>query len=188
MIELEYLRVTAFCTYLASWLVLVITAAAGALPQFRRHSSKPLQLPLSVIGGTSLQVMAALGITLTLGNGPLRPTAFELVAALLLAPLSAVIFVWAQRSSAKYSEKETLVTIGPYQWVRHPIYLAFFAMLLATGFLASSGPKLIASAILYLTGSEIRIAVEEAHLNLQFPSSYSNYRARTPWRYLPGIR
>ena len=185
---IEKLRFAAFCAYLGSWLVLIIATVMGALPQFRRSGATAFRMPLPVIGGTGLQIIAALGITLTLGDSPLRPSTFELFAALLLAPLSAAIFAWAQRSSPKYSEKETLVTSGPYQWVRHPMYLAFFAMLLATGFLASSGPKLIFAAVLYLAGCEIRIAFEESHLSHQFPTSYSNYRTRTPWRYLPGIR
>ena len=185
---IETLRVAAFVSYLGSWLVLVITAVVGALPQFRGHSATAFQARLPVIAGTFLQSIAALGIALTLGDGPLRPSTFELAAALLLAPLAAVVFVWAQRSTPKYSEQETLVTSGPYQWVRHPIYLAFFAMLLATGLLASSGPKLIVAAVLYLAGCEIRIAIEEADLNHQFPASYSNYTKHTPWRYLPGIR
>ena len=185
---IETLRVAAFVSYLGSWLVLVITAVVGALPQFRRHSVTAFQPRLPVIAGTFLQSIAALGIALTLDDGPLRPSTFELAAALLLAPLSASIFAWAQRSTPKYSEQETLVTSGPYQWVRHPIYLAFFAMLLATGFLASSGLKLLVASVLYLAGSEIRIAIEEADLNHQFPESYSNYKKHTPWRYLPGIR
>ena len=185
---METLRVAAFCAYLGSWLVLLIAAAAGALPQFRRQNAPAFQMPRPVIGGTFLQVIAALGITLTLGDGPLQPSTLELVAALLLAPLSAAIFVWAQRSAPAFSEQNTLVTSGPYHWVRHPIYLAFFAMLLATGFLASGGLKLVVASLLYLAGCEIRIAIEEAHLNNQFPSSYSNYRTQTPWRYLPWIR
>ncbi len=185
---IESLRVAAFCAYLGSWLGLLIAVTLGSLPQFRRHSATSLRPPLRVLCGTILQVIAALGITLTLPDGPLRPSTFELSAALLLAPLSAAIFAWAQRSTPKYSDKETLVTSGPYRWVRHPIYLAFFAMLLATGFLASSGLKLVVAAFLYLAGCEIRIATEEADLNIQFPLRYSNYRSQTPWRYLPGIR
>ena len=185
---IETLRVAAFVSYLGSWLVLVITAVVGALPQFRGHGVTAFQARLPVIAGTLLQSIAVLGIALTLDDGPLRPSTFELASALLLAPLSAAIFVWAQRSAPKSSEQETLVTSGPYQWVRHPIYLAFFAMLLATGLLASSGLKLVVAAALYLAGCEIRIAIEEADLNHQFPTSYSNYTKHTPWRYLPGIR
>ncbi len=181
---IETLRVAAFVSYLGSWLVLVIGAVVGALPQFRRQSVTAFRPRMPVICGTLLQAIAVLGIVLSLDEGPLRPSAFELTAALLLAPLSAAIFAW----TSKYSQQETLVTSGPYQWVRHPIYLAFFAMLLATGFLASSGPKLLVAAILYLIGCEIRIAMEEADLHHQFPTSYSNYKQHTPWRYLPGIR
>ena len=105
---IETLRVAAFVSYLGSWLVLVITAVVGALPQFRGHGVTAFQARLPVIAGTLLQSIAVLGIALTLDDGPLRPSTFELAAALLLAPLGAAIFVWAQRSTPKYSEQESL--------------------------------------------------------------------------------
>ena len=81
-----------------------------------------------------------------------------------------------------------MVTGGAYSWVRHPIYLAFLAMLVATGMLISSGVKLILPVLLYLAGSELRIASEEVELAKRFPDAYAMYRSRTRWRYLPGLR
>jgi protein-S-isoprenylcysteine O-methyltransferase Ste14 len=42
--------------------------------------------------------------------------------------------------------------------------------------------------LLYLVGSELRIASEERELAQKFPEDYAAYRTRTRWRYLPGLR
>jgi protein-S-isoprenylcysteine O-methyltransferase Ste14 len=73
-------------------------------------------------------------------------------------------------------------------WPRHPIYSSFLAMLVATGLLVSGGFKLVVAVGLYLAGSEFRIASEEAEMAEKFPADYEQYRLRTPWRYLPGLR
>ena len=141
-----------------------------------------------VITGMLLQSTAALPITLSLSDGPLRPRTFELIGTLALAPLGAALFVWALWSVRSDAEAKRLVTGGAYAWLRHPMYLAFLAMLLATGLLASAGLKLVAATVLYLAGSELRIASEEAELRERFPADYAQYRLKTRWRYLPGLR
>ena len=83
---------------------------------------------------------------------------------------------------------QTLVTIGAYSYLRNPIYLAFLMMLLATACVASAGLNTLAAVALYLIGSEIRIASEEADLLASFPNEYAAYQRRTRWRYLPGLR
>ena len=183
----EPLRLAAFCAYLASWLVLAAAAFLGARPRVSPQGAK-YRLSLPAVAGTVLQAASILGITLSMGGTPLRPGTFELAGALALAPLSAAMFVWTLRSATPNQGAQALVTGGAYQWVRHPMYLAFFAMLLATGLLASSGLKLALAAALYLAGSEIRIRGEEADLTNRFPAGYPEYCLGTPWRYLPGVR
>jgi protein-S-isoprenylcysteine O-methyltransferase Ste14 len=183
--QIQQLRVAAFCVYLAAWLVLAIAAMASALP-LRRPKAAFITVP--VIVGTLLQGAAALAITLSMSNGPLRPTTLELAATLMLCPFAAALFVWALRSAPSDDDAETLATGGAYAWLRHPIYLAFLAMLIATGMVTSAGVKLVAAVVLYLVGSELRIASEETELAGKFPADYAQYRLRTRWRYLPGIR
>jgi len=81
-----------------------------------------------------------------------------------------------------------LVTRGVYAWMRHPIYLAILAMLLATGFLASDGKGLLVAVVIYLAGPELRIASAEEDPARAFRAAYAQYRLRTRWRYLPGLR
>lgn len=185
---IDLLKIAAYCAYLAAWLVFAIAALAGALPRLRRPSAGTTAITARALIGTLLQLLAAFAITKSMESGPLHPRRFELVGALLLAPLGGALFVWALRSAPGDADGDTLVTGGAYAWLRHPIYLAFLAMLVATGFLVSGGTKLILPVLLYLSGSELRIASEEGELAKKFPEGYARYRRQTRWRYLPGLR
>jgi protein-S-isoprenylcysteine O-methyltransferase Ste14 len=182
------LRVAALCAYLAAWLVLAIAAVAGAIPRRQRLTAGLTRITVPELVGMLLQGTAALVTTLSMKPGPLRPGTLALVGALALAPLGAVLFVWALRSAPNNDDAEALTTKGAYAWLRHPIYAAFLAMLVATGLLVSGGVALLVAVGLYLAGSELRIASEELDLAEKFPNSYAQYRLRTRWRYLPGLR
>jgi protein-S-isoprenylcysteine O-methyltransferase Ste14 len=180
------LKIAAYCSYLASWLVFAIAALIGALPRLRRATPAVITAPAVI--GTLLQILAAFVITRSMSSGPLRPRTFELAGALILAPLGAALFVWALRSVPRDAGADTLVTGGAYAWLRNPMYLAFLAMLIATGLLVAGGIKLVLPVLLYVAGSELRIASEEDELARKFPESYALYKTRTRWRYIPGIR
>jgi protein-S-isoprenylcysteine O-methyltransferase Ste14 len=182
------LKIAAYCVYLAAWLVFAAAAVVGSLPQLRRRAAATMAITAPVLIGTLLQALAAFAVTRSMGSGPLRPRTFELAGSLVLAPLGAALYVWAVRSVPRDADGDTLVTGGAYSWLRNPIYLAFLAMLVATGFLISGGIKLILPVLLYLAGSELRIASEEGELAEKFPEGYAMYRSRTRWRYLPGLR
>lgn len=82
-------------------------------------------------------------------------------------------------------KKHTLVTAGPYRWVRHPFYasvgLAILANSLAT-----------ANWFIFLTGGlavilmVVRTRIEERHLLARFGDSYRAYAERTG-RFLPRV-
>lgn len=180
------MRLAAFCAYLGAWVVFAIGAVAGGVPRVQRLAGAGFTLAGSVVIGTLLQIASALAITWRLSDKPLAPSGLELIGVLALAPLGAALFVWALASGRGKGGR--LVTGGPYAWMRHPVYLAFFAMLLATGLLASAGLRLAVAVVIYLAGTEMRIASEEPELAAAFPAEYERYRARTRWRYLPGLR
>lgn len=97
------------------------------------------------------------------------------------------VFVLGHRFSAYVAiqEEHTLVTTGPYRWVRHPSYLG--AMLGFVGwalvFRSVLGLVLLIPAWLLL---QERIRAEEALLASEFGDQYAAYRART-WRLFPGV-
>lgn len=183
------LKIAAYCAYLLSWLAFAIAAVAGALPKLGRVASSPagyaVQTP--VIIGTLLQAAAAFATTRLMPAGPLHPQAHELIGALLLAPIGSALFVWALRSAAPATQ-DRLVTGGAYAWLRHPIYLAFLALLIATGFLLSAGFRLFLPVMLYVGGTELRIFCEERDLASRYREEFAQYKTQTRWLYLPWLR
>ena len=82
------------------------------------------------------------------------------------------------------SEDHRLITSGPYQSVRHPMYTSFFlfglGLLLATANLMVGGFYLVAMFTLYVE----RVDEEEALMIEQFGDAYREYMQRTG-RLLP---
>ena len=82
-------------------------------------------------------------------------------------------------------KQHTLVTHGPYRWVRHPLYtigtLLFLSIILisANGFIALTALPALALLI-------IRTPIEEAKLIEKFGDDYRAYMQRTG-RYLPRL-
>lgn len=82
-------------------------------------------------------------------------------------------------SDRSYGEPKRLVTSGPFQWSRNPIYVAFLVPLAAFAWFspaaAAAGIAIYLIAMTYLV-----IAREEAVLEREFSSEFRAYRARTP--------
>ena len=80
----------------------------------------------------------------------------------------------------------TLVTRGPYRWVRHPFYDSMALLILANSLIA-------ANWFLFLTGSlvvlliVVRTRTEEAKLLARFGDAYRAYMMRTG-RFVPRSR
>ena len=82
---------------------------------------------------------------------------------------------------------ESLVTTGPYRFVRHPIYTGY--LLLFAGGLASLGSPL-AIAVLLLSAWRFykpRMASEDKILEEQFGDAWRAYATATPSRLLPFV-
>ena len=96
-----------------------------------------------------------------------------------------LLLLWSQRAlglafciSAAPTSGHSLVTAGPYRWVRHPIYLALLLKAAGTA-LASSNLVVIVVAVALLIGMLIRIPVEERHLRKAYGEGWETYAART---------
>jgi protein-S-isoprenylcysteine O-methyltransferase Ste14 len=77
----------------------------------------------------------------------------------------------------------TLVTGGPYRWVRHPFYVSMTLLLLGNS-LATANWAILAGGTLLMTLIVIRASTEERLLIARFGDSYRDYMARTG-RFLP---
>jgi len=79
----------------------------------------------------------------------------------------------------------TLITTGPYRWVRHPMYSAWVIMLLGYGLLAANWAVTLAAAAAF--GAVVRrTSGEESHLIELFGEAYIDYASRTG-RFLPRL-
>jgi len=82
---------------------------------------------------------------------------------------------------------QTLVTSGPYRWVRHPMYATLYLIVLAFFLLSANwliGALWIGSFTVVLAS---RLAREEAAMEAEFGQEYRAWAARTG-RLLPRLR
>lgn len=77
----------------------------------------------------------------------------------------------------------TLVTTGPYRWIRHPFYVATALSIAANGLTAANW-FLLAAGVLTVALLVARTTREEARLLARFGAAYRSYIDRTG-RFLP---
>jgi protein-S-isoprenylcysteine O-methyltransferase Ste14 len=87
---------------------------------------------------------------------------------------------------ARIVEGHKLITEGPYNLVRNPIYTGMFGMLIATGLAVGRWPLFAAAIILFLVGTWIRILREENLLRRSFGAEFEVYCSRVPALF-PGL-
>lgn len=110
-----------------------------------------------------------------------------------LAMLSLPLQIWAHHSLGRHwssfleiQEDHSLVTTGPYRWIRHPMY--------AQSFVFFAGLALVSADLLIFTGLAIsvmfaltRLSREEKMMLEKFGDEYSAYMKRSG-RLLPKFR
>jgi protein-S-isoprenylcysteine O-methyltransferase Ste14 len=75
-------------------------------------------------------------------------------------------------------------TIGPYGWVRHPIYSGWFLMVFAASPMTTTRLVFAAVSCAYLL---IAIPFEERSMRAAAAGAYERYMAQVRWRLLPGV-
>jgi protein-S-isoprenylcysteine O-methyltransferase Ste14 len=147
---------------------------------------------LSAMGlGTLLRYILA-GLDQRYGRAWGVPLAAQLVA-LILCALGYALFTWATAANAFFSwmvrlqadRGQTVVSGGPYRYVRHPAYLGGIVYELAVSVLLASWRAQAVStvtAILLI----VRTALEDRTLQADL-SGYADYARRVRFRLLPGI-
>jgi len=109
-----------------------------------------------------------------------------------IGALAGILLVWTLRSIGKNltdtvvtRREHTLVTKGPYRWVRHPFYDAVGLSVTANALVAANW-FLLAGGILTLALIVLRTKREEDRLVARFGDSYRQYMARTG-RFIPRL-
>lgn len=181
------LRIGAFVAFLTAWAVVIASVVVNSLPRRGDGQTATSQSgAASPLPGMALQAFAMVIACATMRRGPVAAGVAALWAVLLLAPASALLFaacVWMGRRAAVGS----LVTTGPYRWVRHPLYVALLGMLLATGFLVTPPVALVVAVVVYGVGTELRAVAEEEELRERLGEEFEAYRRVTRARYVPGV-
>ncbi len=80
----------------------------------------------------------------------------------------------------------TLITHGPYRWVRHPFYLAISIAVIANTLITANAFLAISGTAAFLV-IVVRTSIEEQKLIERFGTSYMDYMRHTG-RFLPRIR
>jgi protein-S-isoprenylcysteine O-methyltransferase Ste14 len=115
------------------------------------------------------------------------------VVALAFLVLGTALFIWSMRVNAFFSRLVRLqgdrghvvVSGGPYQYVRHPGYVALVVNMIAGPVLLGSVWATIAGAVA-ATLVIVRTALEDKLLHGEL-EGYAEYAGRVRWRLLPGL-
>jgi protein-S-isoprenylcysteine O-methyltransferase Ste14 len=93
-----------------------------------------------------------------------------------VALIGELVRLWASGHIEKGRE---ITRSGPYQFVRHPLYLG--SALLGLGFIVAANNTAVAVLTMVYLGLTLTAAArsEEAHLDEKFSGAYSDYRAGT---------
>ena len=142
------------------------------------------------IGPMALAVVA--GLDYRFGWSPEIPTWLKVLAVLILA-VGYAIAVWAMVENRYFSavariqedRGQTVVTTGPYRWVRHPSYAGALAAALAFPFMMGTTWALV-PGLLYGAALVIRTVLEDRML-MEGLEGYRDYAERTRFRLIPGL-
>jgi protein-S-isoprenylcysteine O-methyltransferase Ste14 len=105
-----------------------------------------------------------------------------------LSSLGALVMIWARltlgRSIGLVPALRSLVTQGPYGYVRHPIYLGAI-LVFAANMLSSYSPLNVTVLALGIFWFILKSLAEESFLRSD--PAYADYMEHVRWRWLPGI-
>ena len=112
--------------------------------------------------------------------------------ALAVIVVDAALALWMFRSLDtnitpvhEVRQDATLITIGPYRWIRHPLYTFGFVLLLSLAVLTALW-WLAACGLVFMGFIAWRVPREEAKLIEVFGDAYRDYMARTG-RFVPRV-
>lgn len=88
-------------------------------------------------------------------------------------------------STVRVEQGQQVVSIGPYAWMRHPMYAGAFALFAGTPLALGSWWGLFVVPV-FLPVLALRILNEEAVLARDLPG-YTEYQRHVPWRLIPFV-
>ena len=158
----------------------------------RKGAQRWDMLILSAMGLLQLLRYILAGLDHRLGWTSAFPLSLQ-IAGLILVGLGYALAVWATGSNAFFSQVvrlqrergQTVVSSGPYVWVRHPAYLGLLLVELGLPLLLNSLPALgvgLLDAALLIVRTRLEDNLLQSGLD-----GYADYARRVRARLLPGI-
>jgi protein-S-isoprenylcysteine O-methyltransferase Ste14 len=151
----------------------VVLQMVGYFLVFFQPPRRPFLPPVPALSGTVSIIFSVFTVGLAAGSVWLVASSVRVLGR-----------QWAV--SARLVEDHKLITMGPYAFVRNPIYTGMFGMLIATGFATEHWVALIAAVVIFGVGLVIRVRLEEKLLRAAFRDEFEDYARRVP-AVLPGI-
>jgi protein-S-isoprenylcysteine O-methyltransferase Ste14 len=147
---------------------------------------------MTVVGAIFLAWVVLMGVDARRFHWSDIPPPWQVLGAILtLLSFAGIAWVYRTNSFAapviklQAERKQTVISTGPYAFVRHPMYgfgfLTFIGMPLMTGSLWGLAALPVMGALLHL-----RTLGEEQMLRSEL-AGYEDYARRVRWRYAPGI-
>jgi protein-S-isoprenylcysteine O-methyltransferase Ste14 len=184
---------TPYLVSVCCWLALEVGLAVRDLVRWRARlsSDRGTRGIVALSLGGSIFVGVMLRQWLPALDTPV-PAAFAL-AGLVVFWAGLVVRVWAVvalggsfSTFVQADVDQTVVTNGPYRWVRHPSYTGLLLIALGLGLGARNWLSLLVCAVVPALGLLPRIAVEESELARVLGEDYRGYQ-RTTRRLVPGL-
>jgi len=111
---------------------------------------------------------------------PLPPLGMVLVAIAFVPPVWALVLFRREGTEIQPTSpaNRALVTRGPYQFTRNPMYLGLVVLSLGIAIWVGAWPMFIAPIAVFATANWVHIPFEEAKMRRQFGAAYDGYVAR----------
>jgi protein-S-isoprenylcysteine O-methyltransferase Ste14 len=184
-LRLEFWPTLAFAVVIFSWCVFVVVFLVQRKPASAPDSKRDRSsIPGIVLQGLSYAIVWSIKRT-AFTSIISASKAFEIVIAVLTIVL-AIGSVWFVSAAvralgkqwsigARLLEGHKLITQGPYNVVRNPIYTGMLGMLLATGLAISHWLALAMAIVVFAIGTTIRVRSEEKLLRGAFGAEFEKY-------------
>jgi protein-S-isoprenylcysteine O-methyltransferase Ste14 len=159
----------------------------------RRKEGLFILVTLRPVGMVAILAIVAYLIdpaSMTWSSWPLPVWARWMGSAIVTA--AGVLIMWSLHALGKNltdtvvtRREHTLVTSGPYRWVRHPFYDAMALCIVATSLVAANWFVLLSGTLAFAL-IVVRTRTEEEYLLARFGDSYRTYMQRTG-RFVPRL-
>jgi protein-S-isoprenylcysteine O-methyltransferase Ste14 len=159
----------------------------------RRQEGLLLLVPIRLLGVAGMAGLLAFVIDPHLMAWSSVPLPVPLRwAGVALAVVAAALLIWTFRSLGKNltdtvvtRKGHTLVTTGPYRWVRHPFYVSFALAVLANSLVTANWFLFVTGSVVFVL-LVVRTRKEEDRLIERFGDDYREYMKRTG-RFFPRL-